>query len=70
MTLLAPLKVVIEGLPASVTVVNAGGSYYSKPYLKLTGSLAPGSSQNVQVQFKNTSSTAITYTPAAYTGGV
>ena len=69
-TLLAPLKVVIEGLPASVTVVNAGGSYYSKPYLKLTGSLAPGSSQSVQVQFKNTSSTAIIYTPAAYTGGV
>ncbi|MBI3433113.1 MAG: 5'-nucleotidase C-terminal domain-containing protein [Hydrogenophilales bacterium] len=68
--LLAPLKVVIQGLPAGVTVVNAAGSYYSQPYLKLTGSLAPGNSQSVQVQFKSTSNHAITYTPAAYTGGV
>lgn len=68
--LLAPLKLVIEGLPAGVTVVNAAGSYYSLPYLKLSGSLAPGVSQSVQVQFKNTSSSTITYTPAAYTGGV
>ena len=68
--LLAPLKLVIEGLPASVTVVNTAGSYYSQPYLKLSGSLAPGASQSVQVQFKNTSNSAITYTPAALTGGV
>lgn len=69
-SLLAPLKVVITGLSATVTVVNAAGSYYSQPYLTLTGTLAPGSSQKVQVQFKNTSATSIPYTPAAYTGGV
>lgn len=68
--LLAPLKVVIQGLPAGVAVVNAAGSYYGQPYLKLSGSLDPGSSQRVQVQFKTTSGTAITYIPAAYGGGV
>lgn len=66
----APLKVVIEGLPASVTVVNASGAYYGKPYLKLTGALAPGSSTTVQVQFKNSAATAISYAPVAYSGGV
>jgi 2',3'-cyclic-nucleotide 2'-phosphodiesterase (5'-nucleotidase family) len=65
----APLKVVLEGVPAGVTVVNVSGSYYSQPYLKLNGSLAPGGSQSVQVQFKKTSG-SITYSPAAYTGGV
>jgi 2',3'-cyclic-nucleotide 2'-phosphodiesterase (5'-nucleotidase family) len=69
-TLKAPLKVVIEGLPSSVTLVNSAGTYYEQPYLKLTGSLASGSSTSVQVQFKNTSSTGISYTPTAYTGGV
>jgi len=69
-TLGAPLKVVIEGLPSGVTVVNANGSYYNLPYLKLTGSLAPGNSVSVQVQFKSTSGSAITYTPTAYSGGV
>ena len=68
--LTAPLKIVLEGLPVGITVVNAAGSYYSQPYLKLTGSLAPGSSQSVLVQFKSTTNSAITYTPAAYTGGV
>ena len=68
--LTAPLKIVLEGLPAGVTVVNASGSYYNQPYLKLTGSLAPGGSQSVTVQFKSTTNAAITYTPAAYTGGV
>ena len=66
----APLKVVIEGLPASVVLVNSAGAYYGQPYLKLNGSLAPGSSASVQVQFKNTGSTGISYTPTAYTGGV
>lgn len=66
----APLKVVIEGLSSSVTLVNAAGTYYGQPYLKLTGTLAPGSSASVQVQFKNSASTGISYTPAAYSGGV
>lgn len=68
--LAAPLKVVLEGLPAGVTVANAAGRYYSLPYLSLRGSLAPGASLSVTVQFKRSSSTAITYTPVAYTGGV
>jgi hypothetical protein len=68
--LLAPLKVVIEGLAPGVTLVNAAGAYYGQPYLNLTGTLAPGSSASVQVQFKNSTGTGISYTPAAYTGGV
>lgn len=68
--LTAPLKIVIEGLPAGVTVVNASGSYYSQPYLALAGTLAPGGSQSVQVQFKRAANTPISYNPAAYTGGV
>ncbi|GAO37203.1 5'-nucleotidase [Sulfuricella sp. T08] len=68
--LLAPLKVVIEGLPSSVTLVNAVGAYYGQPYLTLTGTLAPGSSTSVQVQFKNSAGTGISYTPTTYSGGV
>lgn len=66
----APLKVVIEGLAPGVTLVNAAGTYYGKPYLKLTGSLLPGGSSSVLVQFRNAASTAISYTPTAYSGGV
>ncbi|TCV79023.1 bifunctional metallophosphatase/5'-nucleotidase [Sulfurirhabdus autotrophica] len=66
----APLKLVIEGLTSTATVVNAAGTYYNQPYLTLTGSLAPGSSTTVKVQFKNSSPTRITYSPATYTGGV
>lgn len=65
----APLKVVIEGLSSSITLVNSAGTYYGQPYLKLTGSLAPGSSTNVQVQFKNPAGGGINYMPTAYTGG-
>ena len=65
-----PLKLVIEDLASSVTLVNSSGTYYAQPYVKLSGSIAPGSSTTVQVQFKNSANTGITYTPAAYTGGV
>ena len=65
-----PLKLVIEDLASNVTLVNSSGTYYAQPYVKLSGSLAPGSSATVQVQFKNSATTGITYTPAAYTGGV
>lgn len=66
----APLKVVIEGLPATTTVANAAGSYYNQPYLTLPGTLAPGGSTTITIQFKSSSNTRVTYTPAAYTGGV
>lgn len=66
----APLKVVLEGLPTSVTVVNASGNYYNQPYLTLAGSLAPGSSQKVQVKFQSPSNARINYTPTTYSGGV
>lgn len=66
----APLKVVIEGLSSSVTVVNSAGTYYGLPYLKLTGTLAPGASMTAEIQLQNTSNTAISFSPAIYSGGV
>ena len=65
-----PLKLVIEDLASSITLVNSAGTYYGQPYVKLSATLAPGSSATVQVQFKNSANTSINYTPAAYTGGV
>ena len=65
-----PLKVVLEGLPAGVTLVNAAGVYYGQPYLRLPSVLLPGGSAKVQVQFTNSTSANISYTTAAYSGGV
>ena len=65
-----PLKLVIEDLASSITLVNSAGTYYGQPYVKLSATLAPGSSATVQVQFKNSANTSSNYTPAAYTGGV
>lgn len=69
-TLKLPLKIILENLPAGITLANASGSYYGQPYVKVNDSIAPGSSVFVQVRFTNPSNAPVTYTPSAYTGGV
>ena len=62
---------VIEGLSAGVTVVNASGSCYGEPYPMLTcNGLAHCGSRGVQVRFKRNAGTAVSYNPVAYTAGV
>jgi hypothetical protein len=64
-----PIQTVLMNLPAGVTLSNASGMYNGSPYLAVSaGSLAPGASVNVPLQFNTTSGLMITFTPVTYSG--
>ncbi|MBZ5584659.1 MAG: hypothetical protein LAQ30_21105 [Acidobacteriia bacterium] len=67
-----PVELVFTSLTTGVTLVNATGLYGGSPYLTLPGiaTLAPGQSASVAVQFRNTSTNGIKYTPAVYSGSL
>ena len=66
-----PLEVVLTGLPAGVTQVNATGTFAGNPYITVPlpgGSLSLGQSARVAVQFKNPSNVTIQAAPLVYSG--
>lgn len=68
--LTTPLKLVVENLPVGVTLVNANGSVYGNPYLKLPNAINPGTSANFVLRFSNPSAQPISYTVRVHSGGV
>jgi outer membrane protein assembly factor BamB len=64
-----PIQTVLSNLPAGVTLVNAAGTQSGSPYIGVSGgTLAPGSSVNVTLQFTNPNSALMSYVPITYSG--
>jgi hypothetical protein len=65
-----PFQVVFDSLTGGVTLKNATSSFGGWPFITVqsTGSLAPGQSGSVIVQFKNPSNAVISASPLIYTG--
>ena len=68
--LATPLKLVLEGLPAGVSLANADGSVYGNPYLKLPNAINAGATANFALHFNNPSALPISYTVRLNSGGV
>ena len=67
-----PFQILFTGLPAGVTLTNATGFSSGTPYLTVpgVGSLAPGQSATVTVQFKDPSNITIKFTPVVEEGSL
>jgi hypothetical protein len=65
-----PIEVVLTNLSSNATMMNNTGVVNgSTPYILVSaGTLAPGGSASVPIQFKNPSDGSITFTPVAYSG--
>ena len=64
-----PLQVLLTGLPATVTLANATGSFAGIPYLTVPSSgLSPGQAVSATVQFKNPANAIINFVPSVYSG--
>jgi uncharacterized protein len=64
-----PLHVVLEGLPAGVTLDGSSGEHGGAPYLTLPGvSLAPGETVSVDTSFSGPLKAKIDYAPKLFTG--
>ena len=66
----ASISVAMTNLPSTVTLANATGYINGAPYIQVlsSGSLAPGQSATVTVEFKNPSNVIINLTPVTYSG--
>lgn len=71
-TVYGPFEVVFTGLTSGVALLNPTGFYNANAYLAFPNlaSLPPGQSATANVQFKNSSSTAITFVPVVYSGSL
>jgi hypothetical protein len=58
-TVREPVHVLLEGITPALSVVNPDGDYLGTPFIDLSGSLAPGQSEDVTVQFVASPSGAI-----------
>jgi hypothetical protein len=64
-----PIQVVLTNLSSNATMMNATGVFSGNPYILVSvGTLAPGASASVPIQFTNTTKGSITFTPVAYSG--
>jgi hypothetical protein len=64
-----PVQVVLQDLPAGVTLVNAAGREGGNPYLTVpVNGLAPGASVSVPVQFSNPTRVGINYNAHIFSG--
>jgi hypothetical protein len=63
-------QLVLNSLPAGVTLANTMGTFNHCPYVTIPAlvSLAPGQSVTVAVQFSNPSNAVINFTPEFYAG--
>jgi hypothetical protein len=67
--LAGPVQVLLTGIPSVVTLSNASGNLGGIPYVTVAaGTLNPGSSASVLIQFSNPSNQSITYQPFTYAG--
>jgi len=67
--LAGPLRYVLQGLPAGVTLDNKSGDFNGAPYVTLPGSgLAAGATVSVSLTFTNPSRTNITFTSKLFSG--
>jgi len=71
-TITGPIQMVLNSLPAGVTGANNTGAFSGSPYWTVpnSSSLANGASLTVTVQLNYPSSTAVSTTPAVYTGSL
>ncbi|HTU44290.1 MAG TPA: Ig-like domain repeat protein [Bryobacteraceae bacterium] len=71
-TITGPIQLVLNSLPAGVTGANNTGTFSGSPYWTVpnSSSLANGASLTVTVQLNYPSSTAVSTTPAVYTGSL
>jgi hypothetical protein len=66
-----PVDVVLNGLPASVTMSNSTGTYGVSPYITVSANdLAPGASASVYIEFTNPNGVSIAFTPVTYSGAI
>lgn len=65
-----PFQVVFDSLTDGVTLTNATSSFGGWPFITVqaVGSLSPGQSASVNVQFKNPANATISMSPLIYTG--
>jgi hypothetical protein len=63
-----PLQVVLQGLPAGVTLANASGNHGGAPFITLADGLEVAGVVSVPLQFNNPSKVAISYTLKVYSG--
>jgi hypothetical protein len=70
-TLSGPVEVVLTNLTNGVTMTNNTGSYAGSPSINVTtGSLVPGASASVSIQFTNPSNGYISYAAVTYNGAL
>ena len=69
-TIVGPFQIVLYSLTAGATLMNATGAFGEWSYVTVpaAGSLAPGQSASVTVEFKNPSNATINFTPVTYSG--
>lgn len=67
-----PFQIVFDSLTAGVTLTNATSTFGGWPYVTIpaVGSLAPGQSATVNVEFKNPSNGTINFSPIPYSGSL
>ncbi len=70
-SLAGPIQVALTRLASNVTMVNPTGTRNGDPYITVTtGTLAPGASASVTIQFNNPSNHFIEFTSVTYSGGI
>jgi hypothetical protein len=69
-TLNGPLELLLVISNPSVTASNATGTYLGSPFWTSAGSLAPGASATITVQFSYALGATFTLTPGVYSGGI
>jgi len=65
-----PIQVVLTNLTSGVTLSNSTGTYLGNPYIAVAGvgTLGPGQSVSVQLQFNNPGNVKINFTPITFSG--
>lgn len=68
--IVGPFQIVLDSLTAGVMLTNATSTFGEWPFITVqdVGSLVPGQSATVNVQFSNPSNTSINFTPLIYSG--
>lgn len=64
----APLQVLFSNLASGWTLVNRTGTEAGSPYITVQGTLAPGQTISVPLQFSSTGVSALSYVPKLYSG--
>jgi len=70
-TITSPVQVLMTNITGGVTMQNNTGTSGGVPFITVTsGTLAPGASVSVVIQFANPTNGFIGFTPLAYAGGL